>query len=140
MRAGGDAPFQSVALAVGEPKYTNTAPTRLDDSGAPTTRSAKPSPLMSSRAPLLVSTGLLARDQPTQNCQVAVRTVSEPDIARTRQYTHPVGSAVCGTALRPLSAMSTGIGRGVAHARSRHSSTTGAVKPSGSVQRSVGRC
>src|SRR6476659_10199510 len=50
-------------------------------------------------APLLVSTGLLALDLPTQNCQVSLLAMREPEPVRTRQNTQPAGSGADGTAL-----------------------------------------
>src|SRR5512144_2866475 len=91
-------------------------------------------------APLLVSTGLLALDLPTQNCHVALLTSRGPETTRTRQNTHPAGSAAAGTALRLSPASCVVMGSGIVHERSLQSSTTGVPLPAPSVQRNVGFC
>src|SRR5258708_1638100 len=91
-------------------------------------------------APLLVSTGLLALDLPTQNCHVALLTVWAPETTRTRQNTHPAGSAAVGTALRWSSASWVVTASGVVHDRSLQRSTTGMPSAVPGTQRNVGFC
>src|SRR5205823_2003362 len=100
-------------------------------------KSAYPSPFTSRMVPLLVSTGVLALDRPTQNCQVALVVVWAPTPARTRQNTHPGGSAPVGTALVLLFATAAVIASGCVHARSLQRPTTGVPPPELNTQRRV---